>query len=234
MDGNGRWARKKGNVRIFGHRNSLTAVRESVEAAAELGVKYLTLFAFSTENWDRPKVEIDALMSLFVDTLQIELENLHKNNVKFNVIGNTDSLPKAVKEEIASSINITRNNTGLNLVIALSYSGRWDILNAVQQIAEDVKNAKIDPESINYDTLRSNLSTFNMPEPELLIRTSGEYRISNFLLWEIAYTELYFIDTLWPDFRKKDFYKAILDYQKRDRRFGRVSNNDFISKSANL
>lgn len=234
MDGNGRWARKKGNIRIFGHRNAVNAVRETVEAAGELGIKYLTLFAFSTENWDRPKDEIDALMGLILQTIQTELKKIHENNVKFNVIGNFESLPENVKKEIDNAIDFTRNNTGLNLIIALSYSGRWDILSAVRQIGKDIANGKADPEKINYDTINSYLSTRQIPDPELLIRTSGEYRISNFLLWQAAYTELYFTDTLWPDFGKKDFYKAILDYQKRDRRFGKVSSNDFYNESANL
>ncbi len=230
----GRWARKKGNIRIFGHRNAVTAVRETVEAAGELGIKYLTLFAFSTENWDRPKDEIDALMVLILQTIKTELKKIHENNVKFNVIGNFESLPENVKKEIDNAIDFTRNNTGLNLIIALSYSGRWDILSAVRQIGKDIANGKADPEKINYNTINSYLSTQQIPDPELLIRTSGEYRISNFLLWQIAYTELYFTDTLWPDFGKEDFYKAILDYQKRDRRFGKISSNDFYNESANL
>lgn len=226
MDGNGRWARNKGNERIFGHRHAITSIRETVEAAGELGIKYLTLFAFSTENWDRPKDEINALMSLIIQTVKTELESLHKNNIKLTIIGNMDALPANVKEEILNAIFTTRNNTGLNLIIALSYSGRWDILKAVQQIGKDISNGKIEQENINYETINSYLSTSYIPEPELLIRTSGEYRISNFLLWQIAYTELYFTNTLWPDFRKKDLYQAILDYQKRDRRFGKLSDED--------
>ena len=226
MDGNGRWARNKGNERIFGHRHAITSIRETVEAAGELGIKYLTLFAFSTENWDRPKDEINALMSLIIQTVKTELESLHKNNIKLTIIGNMDALPANVKEEILNAIFTTRNNTGLNLIIALSYSGRWDILKAVQQIGKDISNGKIEQENINYETINSYLSTSYIPEPELLIRTSGEYRISNFLLWQIAYTELYFTNTLWPDFRKKDLYQAILDYQKRDRRLGKLSDED--------
>jgi len=227
MDGNGRWARKQGNARIFGHRNGVKAVRETVEAAGELGIKYLTLFAFSTENWDRPKDEINALMALLVQTLKTELIRLHQNNVKLSVIGNLDTLPVDVTTEILNAIDLTRNNNGLNLIIALSYSGRWDMLQAVRKITKELKTGKIDPGKINYDTLEKCLSTANIPDPELLIRTSGEYRISNFLLWQIAYTELYFTETLWPDFRKEDFYKAIIDFQKRERRFGKISNNIF-------
>jgi len=233
MDGNGRWARKQGNARIFGHRNGVKAVRETVEAAGELGIKYLTLFAFSTENWDRPKEEIKALMLLLVQTLKTELGRLHDNNVKLNVIGNIDTLSASVRNEILNAVSLTRYNTGLNLIIALSYSGRWDMLKAVQKIAEDIKANKIDTNEISYSTLNSYFTTANIPDPELLIRTSGEYRISNFLLWQIAYTELYFTDTLWPDFRKRDFFKAVIDYQNRERRFGKVSNYYNINESVN-
>jgi len=232
MDGNGRWARKKGNVRIFGHRNGVKAVRETVEAAGELGIRYLTLFAFSTENWDRPKDEIDALMALLVSTLKTELGRLHENNVKLQVIGNIETLPGDVRNEIMNAICLTKNNTGLNLIIALSYSGRWDILTAVKKIAADIKDNKISPDEINQHTIGNYFSTENIPDPELLIRTSGEYRISNFLLWQIAYSELYFTNTLWPDFRKKDFYKAVIDFQNRERRFGKIgenSNNEMVN-----
>ena len=232
MDGNGRWARRKGNERIFGHRNGVKAVRETVEAAGELGIEYLTLYAFSTENWDRPKEEIDALMSLLIHTLNNEINRLHENNVKLTAIGNTISLPEDVQENIMKAKLLTRNNTGLNLVIALSYSGRWEILNAMQRIAEDMKSEKIQPENLTPDIFIRYLSTGNIPDPELLIRTSGEYRISNFLLWQIAYTELYFTDTLWPDFRKDDLYKAIIDFQKRERRFGKISRQ-IKTESAN-
>ena len=232
MDGNGRWAARKGNARIFGHRNGVKAVRESVEAAGELGIKYLTLYAFSTENWDRPRDEIDALMGLLVQTLRTELKRLHENNVKLRVIGSIESLPEDVRNEIKDAISITSDNDGLNLIIALSYSGRWDILQAIEKLAEDLRLSKIYPSNLNYCTISNYLSTSNIPDPELLIRTSGEYRISNFLLWQIAYTELYFTTTLWPDFRKKDFYKAIIDFQKRDRRFGKVSLQN-IGESVN-
>ena len=224
MDGNGRWARRKGNERIFGHHNGVVAVRETVEAAGELGIEYLTLYAFSTENWSRPREEVDALMSLLVYTLKTELDNLHENNVRLSTIGNIDSLPEDVRLEILNGIFITRNNTGLNLILALSYSGRWEILNAMQKIMEDLKEKRLNPEDLECDTFINYLSTKNIPDPELLIRTSGEFRISNFLLWQIAYTELYFTNTLWPDFRKEDFYKAIIDFQKRERRFGKISN----------
>ena len=223
MDGNGRWAAKKGNARIFGHRNGVTAVRESVEAAGDLGIRYLTLYAFSTENWDRPREEINALMSLLVQTLRTELKRLHENNVRLSVIGSIDSLPEDVRLEINHAISLTADNKGLNLIIALSYSGRWDILKAIEKITEDLRLNKIHPADLTYCTFESYLSTKNIPDPELLIRTSGEYRISNFLLWQIAYTELYFTNTLWPDFRKNDFYKAIIDFQKRERRFGKIN-----------
>ena len=232
MDGNGRWAARKGNARIFGHRNGVKAVRESVEAAGELGIRYLTLYAFSTENWDRPKEEINALMSLLVQTLRTELRRLHDNNVKLTVIGSIDSLPEDVRMEINNAISLTSDNDGLNLVIALSYSGRWDILKAIVKITEDIRSNIINPADLNYCTVENYLSTCNIPDPELLIRTSGEYRISNFLLWQIAYTELYFTNTLWPDFRKNDFYKAVIDFQKRERRFGKV-NLQCIDESVN-
>ena len=233
MDGNGRWASRKGNARIFGHRNGVKAVRESVEAAGELGIKYLTLYAFSTENWDRPKEEIDALMSLLVQTLKTELNRLHDNNVRLSVIGNIESLPNDVRLEIHNAMHLTSDNNGLNLVIALSYSGRWDILKAIEKITEDLRLNKIHPSDLNYCTIENYLSTKNIPDPELLIRTSGEFRISNFLLWQLAYTELYFTDTLWPDFRKNDFYKAIIDFQNRERRFGKISHQS-IGESVNL
>ena len=224
MDGNGRWASRRGNERIFGHRNATTAVRETVEAAGELGIEYLTLFAFSTENWSRPKNEVDALMTLLIHTLKSELGRLQENKVRLKLIGNIDSLPDSVKKEILNAVALTSENTGLNLIIALSYSGRWEIVNIIQKIAQDIKNNTIKMEDLGYNTILDYLETKNIPDPELLIRTSGEYRISNFMLWQLAYTELYFTDILWPDFRKKDFFNAILDFQKRERRFGRISN----------
>ena len=223
MDGNGRWAQRKGNERIFGHQNAVVAVRETVEAAAELGIGYLTLYAFSTENWNRPREEVDALMMLLVQTIQNEIKTLNDNNVCLQVIGDTESLPKQVKKQLESAIGDTSSNTGLKLVLALSYSGRWEILNAMRSIAEEIRIGKVSIDQINYDTFANYLSTKEIPDPELLIRTSGEYRISNFLLWQIAYSELYFTDVLWPDFRKKNFFDAIFDFQKRERRFGKIA-----------
>jgi len=223
MDGNGRWAQRKGNSRIFGHQNGVVAVRQTVEAASEIGIQYLTLYAFSTENWNRPREEVDALMSLLVNTIQKELATLTENNVRLHTIGDTSSLPKTVQKQLSDAVEKTRNNSGLNLVLALSYSGRWEILNAMRKIALDVKNNVIQPDEIGCDSFVQHLTTSEFPDPELLIRTSGEYRLSNFLLWQIAYSELYFTDILWPDFRKEHFYDAILDYQKRERRFGKVS-----------
>jgi len=223
MDGNGRWAKKKGNQRIFGHKNGVKAVRDVVEGAAELGVKYLTLYAFSTENWGRPKQEIDALMGLLVSTIESEADTLIKNNVRLMTIGDTDGLPKNVSFNLKKLIDITSDNTGLSLVLALNYSARWEILNAVRNIVLDNGKKDIKPEDIDDKFFESYLNTKEIPDPDLLIRTSGEYRISNFLIWQIAYTELYFTDVLWPDYRKPDLYKGILDYQKRERRFGKIS-----------
>lgn len=223
MDGNGRWAERHGNERIFGHQNGVIAVRETVEAAAELGIKYLTLYAFSTENWNRPREEIDALMMLLVQTIRNEMDTLMNNNVKLNVIGDTRSLPESVRTELNVAINETSSNDGLTLLLALSYSGRWEILKAMRSIAEDYKSGKISEHELSCDNFVSHLETSLYPDPELLIRTSGEYRLSNFLLWQIAYTELYFTDVLWPDFRKPDFYDALIDFQGRERRFGKIS-----------
>ena len=223
MDGNGRWAKKKGNQRIFGHRNGVAAVRETVEAAAEIGIKFLTLYAFSTENWNRPKAEVNALMQLLVSTLNSEVDTLNKNNVKLKTIGDTASLPKNVANQLLETIKTTSNNNGLTLVLALSYSGRWEISKALKEITIAIKDGVLIAENVNENTLSEYLQSSFMPDPELLIRTSGEYRISNFLLWQLAYTELYFTDTLWPDFRKDDFFKAIIDFQKRERRFGKTS-----------
>ena len=223
MDGNGRWAKQKGSMRIFGHKSAITSVREATEGCAELGVKYLTLYAFSTENWKRPKDEVSALMELLVYTIRSEVKELNKNNVKLLSIGNTASLPAACQQELKEAIELTKNNSRLSLVLALSYSGRWEITEAAKKMARDVKEGKLQPEEINEHKFSSYLTTASIPDPELLIRTSGELRISNFLLWQIAYTELYITDTLWPDFRKKDLYQAIINYQKRERRFGKVS-----------
>lgn len=232
MDGNGRWARKKGNPRIFGHRKGVATVREITEAAAELKLEYLTLYAFSTENWNRPRTEVDALMSLLVATINKETKRLMDNNVKLKIIGDVNALPGPVAQNLHASIEKTKNNTGLTLVLALSYSSRWEILNAVKHISEDVHQGKIDSEGITTEIFETYLNTSGIPDPELLIRTSGEYRISNYLLWQIAYTELFFTSTLWPDFRKENFYEALADYQKRERRFGKISEQ--VAKNTNV
>ncbi len=223
MDGNGRWAKKRGLPRVAGHREGVKSVRDVVEACAQLGVKYLTLFAFSTENWKRPKHEIDTLMKLLIKTLRTETDKLHKNDIKLMAIGDIESLPVEVQRELKEAIEKTKNNKRMVLNLALSYSGRWEIIEAVKGIARDVKSGKIKVEEINDSLFASYLKTAGIPEPDLLIRTSGEFRISNFLLWQIAYTELYICDCLWPDFRRKHLYEAIRDYQKRERRFGMTS-----------
>lgn len=223
MDGNGRWAEEQGHDRLFGHLHGVESVRDIVEGAAELGVEYLTLYAFSTENWDRPAYEVTGLMELLVDTIRKEVPTLNKNNIKLHVIGDIGMLPENAKKELFEAINETGANTGLNLVMALSYSSRWEIVDAVKKIAEDVASKKIEPKDISQDVLRTYLSTANFPDPELMIRTSGEFRISNFLLYQLAYTELYFTNTRWPDFRKENLYEAIVDYQGRQRRFGKTS-----------
>ncbi len=223
MDGNGRWAKKKGGLRIFGHQNAITAVRETVEAAAELGIGYLTLYAFSTENWSRPKMEVNALMQLLVTTIRKETETLTKNNIRLKAIGDLDSLPEACRKELTEAMALTETNSRMTLVLALSYSGRWDITQAIKAIGQDVESGKLDINNIRENTVSNYLSTRNMPDPELLIRTSGEQRISNFLLWQLAYSELYITDLLWPDFRKQHFYEALLSYQRRERRFGKIS-----------
>jgi undecaprenyl diphosphate synthase len=223
MDGNGRWARKKGNQRIFGHKNGVKAVRETVESAAKLGIKYLTLYAFSTENWSRPKTEVNALMHLLISTLSSEASTLTKNEIRLLTIGDTKSLPKSVNRQLQETIKSTANNKGLTLVLALSYSGRWEISSAFKNLILLANENKIKAEDIDENFISKHLQASFMPDPELLIRTSGEFRISNFLLWQIAYTELYFTETLWPDFRKEDLYTAIIDYQGRERRFGKTS-----------
>lgn len=223
MDGNGRWAKNKGEHRIFGHQSGVKSVRECTEAAAELGIKYLTLYAFSTENWMRPKEEVDALMELLVETILDETPTLNKNNIRLQAIGNLKSLPKKCIAQLQQAIDETRKNNGLTLVLALSYSAKWEIIEAVKKIAADVKENKLNIEQINEQIFDDALSTQNIPHPELLIRTSGEQRISNFLLWQIAYTELYFTETLWPDFNRQAFFDAIVDYQNRERRFGKIS-----------
>ncbi|GGG31245.1 isoprenyl transferase [Pontibacter amylolyticus] len=223
MDGNGRWAKKRGGLRIFGHQSAITAVRETVEAAAEMGVEYLTLYAFSTENWSRPATEVSALMQLLVSTIRKETETLNKNNIRLQTIGNTESLPKACQKELFEAMEITKGNTRMTLVLALSYSGRWDIAQAMQRIVVEVGHGTIAPADINEGTIAQHLSTAGIPDPELLIRTSGEQRISNFLLWQLAYTELYITELLWPDFRKEHLYEAICAFQRRERRFGKTS-----------
>ncbi len=223
MDGNGRWAEKHGKARVFGHESGVESVRSVVEGAGEIGIKYLTFYAFSTENWDRPKVEVDALMELLVQAIEIETESLMKNNVRLSTIGDINSMPAKVKEKLEGCIRFLDSNTGLNLILALSYSSKWEIINAVKNLIQDTIDKKIKPEKINNELFESYLNTAEIPDPELLIRTSGEYRISNFLLWQIAYSELYFTDKLWPDFRKDDLFEAIHDFQNRERRFGKTS-----------
>ena len=219
MDGNGRWAKSKGKLRIFGHKNGVKAVRDTVEGAAEIGIKYLTLYAFSSENWNRPEKEVNALMTLLVSAINKETKTLMDNNIRLSTIGDINKLPSKAQKELQEAISKTKDNTRMTLVLALSYSGRGEILIAVKNIIKDGK----EPEEINEATFQQYLTTKSVPDPELLIRTSGEYRISNFLLWQIAYSELYFTDTLWPDFRKADLYKAILNYQTRERRFGKTT-----------
>lgn len=224
MDGNGRWAQEKGQDRLYGHFHGVESVRNIVEGCAELGIGYLTLYAFSTENWDRPEYEVAGLMELLVDTIRKETETLNKNNIKLHVIGDMNMLPEYAQKELNESLEITSRNTGLNLVMALSYSSRWELVQAVKHIAEDVKAGSVDPATITQDTLQKYLVTSNFPDPELMIRTSGEYRISNFLLYQLAYAELYFTNVRWPDFRKENLYEAIIDFQNRERRFGKTGD----------
>ena len=224
MDGNGRWAKEQGQDRLFGHFHGVESVRNIVEGCAELGVGYLTLYAFSTENWDRPEYEVVGLMELLVNTIRKEVDSLHKNNIKLHVIGDMSMLPEYAREELNEALQITEANTGLNLIMALSYSGRWELLNAVKSIAWQVKKGTLSIEEIDQDTLQKHLTTSAFPDPELMIRTSGEYRISNFLLYQLAYAELYFTQVRWPDFRKENLYEAIVDYQGRERRFGKTGD----------
>ena len=223
MDGNGRWAKKKGALRIFGHRNAVQSVRDVTEGCGELGIKYLTLYAFSTENWNRPKEEVDGLMELLVNTLKQEIKTLTENQVKLKTIGNTSYLPPECQKNLEWAVDHTKNNSGLTLILALSYSGRWEIMEAVKAVANEVKSGKLDPSAINDQVFENYLQTSGIPDPELLIRTSGELRVSNFLLWQIAYTEMFITPTLWPDFRKENLYEAIWAYQQRERRFGKTS-----------
>ena len=219
MDGNGRWAKSKGKVRIFGHKNGVKAVKNTVEAAAEIGIKFLTLYAFSTENWNRPEAEVNALMTLLVSAIHKETKTLMDNNIKLHTIGATNNLPSKAKKELLEAIEKTKNNTRMTLILALSYSGRWEILNAAKNL---ITNG-VDANAINEQVFQQYLSTKSVPDPELLIRTSGEYRISNFLLWQIAYSELYFTNILWREFRREDLFEAIYKFQQRERRFGKIS-----------
>jgi len=223
MDGNGRWAKKRGFLRTLGHEKGVDAVRETVEAAAELGIRYITLYAFSTENWNRPKYEINALMKLLVNSVNKERKTFIDNNIRLMAIGNLRNLPSKSYGELMKVIEETSGNTGLRLVLALSYSSRWEIVEAARSLARQVSDGTLKADEINIDSFSNLLTTASIPDPELLIRTSGEYRVSNFLLWQIAYSELYFTPTLWPDFSKEDFYKAVVDYQGRERRFGLTS-----------
>jgi undecaprenyl diphosphate synthase len=223
MDGNGRWAKQKGLARVFGHKNAVKAVREITEASAELGIEYLTLYAFSTENWNRPAAEVFALMQLLIRTIKSEAKTLIKNNIKLAAIGNLEKLPQDCIKELQQTMELTKNNTGMTLVLALSYSGRWEIMHAVKKLVQDVSEGKLEVNQITDDIFSEYLNTSSIPDPELIIRTSGEMRISNFLLWQLAYSELFFTDILWPDFRKENLYEALIDYQGRERRFGKTS-----------
>lgn len=223
MDGNGRWAKRNGKPRVFGHRNGVKTVKHIAEVAAELGIKYLTLYAFSKENWDRPKAEVMALMELLVLTIKGETKTLMKNDIRLKAIGNLNALPPRCRTQLQEAIEMTAGNKRMDLILALSYSSRWEITEACRQIADDVRSGKVQPGEINEEMISSHLSTKNYPDPELLIRTSGEQRISNYLLWQIAYAELFFTETLWPDFKADDLYQAIISYQQRERRFGKIS-----------
>ena len=222
MDGNGRWAKGRGMSRVFGHRNALTAVRESIESAAQIGVKAITLYAFSTENWNRPKLEVDALMSLLVNSLKKELLTFQENGVIVNAIGNIENLPNKAKKALNDVIIKTKDNSKIVMTLALSYGSREEIVNAIKNISKKVVNKELSVKEIDENIINNHLYTFNLPEVDLMIRTSGEQRLSNFLLWQMAYAELYFTDVLWPDFRKEHFYDAIIDYQNRERRFGKT------------
>ncbi len=224
MDGNGRWAKERGHDRLFGHFHGVESVRNIVEGCAELGIEYLTLYAFSTENWERPQDEVSGLMELLVETIRKEVPTLNKNNIRLHVIGDVGQLPESARNELKAALSETSGNTGLNLVMALSYSSRWEIIRAVKEIARKVQNKELEFTDIDADMFTSHLCTADFPDPELMIRTSGEYRISNFLLYQIAYCELFFTPTLWPDFRKENLYEAIIDYQNRERRFGKTSD----------
>ncbi len=232
MDGNGRWAKSRGNIRSYGHKAGVDSVRDITEACAQIGVEYLTLYAFSTENWGRPKPEVNALLKLLVHSLRKEADNLNKNNIRLTTIGQLDRFPEVCKNELTEAIELTKDNDHLQLCLALSYSGRWDITEAVKKLAGQVKEGKLDPEEIDDQMISAHLSTAGIPDPDLIIRTSGEYRISNFLLWQLAYSELYITETYWPDFRREELYKAINAFQKRERRFGKVCDKKAQKKKA--
>lgn len=223
MDGNGRWAKNQGKFRVFGHESGVLSVKDIVEGCVEIGVKYLTVYAFSTENWNRPIDEVNALMELLISTINQEAETLNKNNIRLNAIGDLKSLPQKCIDDLADAMNKTKDNTKCTLTLALSYSAKWEIVEAARQIAEQVKEGQLNIDQIDEQLFASKLTTANIPDPELMIRTSGEHRISNYLLWQMAYTELYFTETLWPDFRREHLYEAIVNYQKRERRFGKIS-----------
>ncbi|SMD05578.1 isoprenyl transferase [Pedobacter africanus] len=223
MDGNGRWAKNQGKFRVFGHESGVLSVKDIVEGCVEIGIKYLTVYAFSTENWNRPVDEVNALMELLITTINQETETLTKNNIRLNAIGDIASLPQKCIDDLKSAMDKTADNTHCTLTLALSYSAKWEILEAAKKLARQVKEGQINIEDIDESHFSAQLTTINMPDPELMIRTSGEHRISNFLLWQMAYTELYFTDKLWPDFRREDLFEAIVDYQKRERRFGKIS-----------
>ncbi|MBK9733592.1 MAG: isoprenyl transferase [Saprospiraceae bacterium] len=231
MDGNGRWAKTKGKPRVFGHKSGVTSVREVTEVAAELGIQYLTLYAFSTENWSRPTLEVSALMTLLVETVKRELSSLNKNNIKLQAIGDLSKLPEKTRKTLLEGIAQTNENTRMTLILALNYSSRWEIVEASKKIAQQVIKGNLLIENINEEVFSDNLTTKDIPDPELMIRTSGEHRISNYLLWQAAYSELYFTSVLWPDFRKDHFYEAILDFQGRERRFGKTSEQLGLTKS---
>ena len=224
MDGNGRWAKEQGQDRLYGHLHGVESVRTIVEGCAELGIGYLTLYAFSTENWDRPEEEVIGLMELLVNTIRDEVETLKKNNIRLHMIGDMNMLPEHARNELNEALEMTKENNGLQLVMALSYSGRWELLNAVKNIISDIKNEKLNEKEITQELFHQYLCTKNFPDPELMIRTGGDYRISNFLLYQLAYAELYFTELRWPDFRKENLYKALIDYQNRERRFGKTSD----------
>lgn len=223
MDGNGRWAKQRGKPRVFGHHHGVGSVRDVTEAAAEIGIEYLTLYAFSTENWNRPSTEVTALMTLLVQTIYNEVETLNKNDIRLQAIGDLDKLPKKTRQALQDGIEKTKNNSRMTLVLALNYSAKWEILHAVKKIAEKISEGKLLAGQIDEHVFENELCTGGIPDPELMIRTSGEHRLSNFLLWQLAYAEFYFTETFWPDFRKNDFFEAVYDFQHRERRFGKTS-----------